>query len=124
MNDTRRELSRDRGEINITEESVYIIRKAQEHDCRVVTFGRVLLFSTQTGDAWLLDPDDGLALCLARDGVEQDYTLVDTTHDFQIHWSAQYDIRDEVFVVTTADGAVRSIIGYPTDELVRMSGPS
>ena len=36
---------------------------------RIVTIGQLILFSTETGDAWLLDKDDGLAAPLARDGV-------------------------------------------------------
>src|SRR5215831_14306986 len=35
---------------------------------RIVTIGQLLLFSTETGDAWLLDPADRLAARLARDG--------------------------------------------------------
>jgi hypothetical protein len=34
-----------------------------------VTVGPLVLFSTETGDAWLLDPADHLAARLARDGV-------------------------------------------------------
>ena len=46
----------------------YILRRAAEHDGRVVTIGQLVLFSTETGDAWLLDPSDQLAARLARDG--------------------------------------------------------
>jgi hypothetical protein len=47
----------------------YIQRRAAGHDGRVVTIGQLFLFSTETGDAWLLDPADQLAAQLARDGV-------------------------------------------------------
>ena len=46
----------------------YIQRRAAKHDGRVVTIGQLVLFSTETGDAWLLDPSDQLAARLARDG--------------------------------------------------------
>jgi hypothetical protein len=39
----------------------YIQRRAAKHDGRVVTIGQLVLFSTETGDAWLLDPSDRLA---------------------------------------------------------------
>ena len=39
-----------------------------KHDGRFVTVGPLILFSTDTGDAWLLDPADHLAARLARDG--------------------------------------------------------
>jgi len=35
------------------------------HDGHIVTFGQLVLFSTETGNAWLLDPADRLAARLA-----------------------------------------------------------
>src|SRR5260370_42014771 len=52
----------------LAEEVRYIQNKAAEHDGRVVSFGQLILFSTDTGDAWLLDVSDQLAAPLARDG--------------------------------------------------------
>lgn len=45
-----------------------IQRRAAKRDGRIVTVGQLVLFSTETGDAWLLDPSDQLAARLARDG--------------------------------------------------------
>jgi hypothetical protein len=38
---------------------------ADQHGC-IVTVGQLILFATETGDAWLLDPADRLAARLAR----------------------------------------------------------
>jgi hypothetical protein len=46
----------------------YIQRRAAEHDGRVVTIGQLTLFSTETGDACIIDRDDHLALRLACQG--------------------------------------------------------
>ena len=46
----------------------YIQRRAADRHGRVVAVGQLVLFSTETGDAWLLDPSDQLAARLARDG--------------------------------------------------------
>jgi len=46
----------------------YIQRRAADHTGRVISIGQLILFSTKTGDAWLLDPSDQLAARLARDG--------------------------------------------------------
>ncbi len=115
----RRKLSRD--QISVTGEANHIIGKAQEHDARVVTLGSIVFFSTDTGDAWMLDPEDKLALCLARDGAKQDYMILETESRFQIGWNARYDIQDDLFAVATADGRIHTIIGYPTEEIVRAS---
>src|ERR1700758_3079859 len=52
----------------LADEVRYIQRHAADHDGRIVTFGQLVLFSTETGDAWLLDSADRLAARLARDG--------------------------------------------------------
>jgi len=116
-NRNRRMLSR--AEVSVTREIAYIVGKARERDCRVVSLGNLVLFSTETGDAWMLDPEDGLALCLACDGSKQDYRVHETAANFQIEWNAQYRIEQGVFTVATRDGRVRSITGYPTEEIQR-----
>ena len=45
-----------------------IQRRAAEYDGRFVTVGGLAFFSTETGDAWILDPADHLAARVARDG--------------------------------------------------------
>jgi len=111
----QRLLSRE--EVSINREADYIIEKAQVHDSRVVGLGGLFFFSTQTGDAWLLDPADSLALCLARDGERQNFSILETPTSFQIAWQAQYHIDGETFTVATKDGSVRTIFGYPTREI-------
>src|ERR1700751_2740884 len=48
----------------------YIQRRAAEHDGRFVTIGPLALFSTETGDAWILDPSDQLAAWLPAMGTQ------------------------------------------------------
>jgi len=45
-------------DFRLAEEVRYIQRRAAEFDARFVTVGPLALFSTDTGDAWLLDPAD------------------------------------------------------------------
>src|SRR5499427_6818048 len=58
----------DGKDFRLADEVRYVQRCAARHDGRIVTIGQLILFSTETGDAWLLDKDDGLAAPLARDG--------------------------------------------------------
>ena len=111
----RRMLSR--AQLSIMGEIDYIIGKAQERDSRVVQFGNLILFSTQSGDAWMLDPGGNLALCVAQDGVRQDYSVLQTPDNFQIAWNARYRIEGDAFVAVSPDWRERSILGYPTREL-------
>lgn len=111
----QRLLSRE--EVSINREADYIIEKAQVHDRRVVGLGGLVFFSTQTGDAWILDPADSLALCLVRDGEHQNFSILETPTKFQIAWEAQYHIDGETFSVAMRDGSVRTMLGYPTREI-------
>ncbi len=106
-------------QINITREVNYIILQAQENSSRVVTLGSLVLFSTATGDAWILDPGDGLALCLVRDGEKQSFEITDTTASFAIGWNAHYRIDQNAFIVTNQSSQIRTIFGYPTREISR-----
>src|SRR5580693_5668017 len=52
--------------------------RAADYDGRIVTVGQLVLFSTETGDAWLLDPADRLAARLARDGENEPIHIEET----------------------------------------------
>ncbi|MBI2908116.1 MAG: hypothetical protein HYX92_10740 [Chloroflexi bacterium] len=106
-----------REEVSINREADYIVKKAQAYDGRVVGLGGLVFFSTHTGDAWILDPADSLALCLAQDGERQNFSILEIPTRFQIAWESRYLIEGETFVVTTTDGHARTILGYPTREI-------
>lgn len=110
----------DRSQLSIRREADYIVKRAQINDSRVVGINQLILFSTSTSDAWVLDPVDGLALCLARDGERQDYTIIETDLNFSIEWNAQYRIEGRTFIVFDESGQRRTILGYPTDEIMKL----
>jgi hypothetical protein len=45
----------DGASFRLADEVRYIQRRVAEHDGRVVTIGQLTLFSTETGDAWIID---------------------------------------------------------------------
>ncbi len=79
--ETQRQFVR-RDQVSITGEADYIIGRARENDAHVVVFGPLVFFSTETGDAWMLDPDDNLTLCLAQGGEVQPFTITETATNF------------------------------------------
>ena len=96
----------------------YIQRRAAYYDGRIVTLGQLILFSTKTGDAWLLDPADRLAARLARDGESEPIPIEETDTTFAIGWKGSYRIDGPAFVYSDHDtGRVTTILGYPIDEL-------
>ena len=91
----------------------YIQRRAADHDGRIVSIGQLILFSTDTGDAWLLDPADRLAARLARDGESEAIEIEETDTMFVIGWKGRYRIQGPAFVFADNDGGrVTTILGY------------
>jgi hypothetical protein len=104
----------------LADEVRYIQNKAAEHDGRVVTLGQLILFSTDTGDAWLLDVTDQLAARLARDGDPEPIHLEETDTSFAIGWKGRYHIEGPAFIYIDRDtGRVTTILGYPTQTIAR-----
>jgi hypothetical protein len=104
----------------LAEEVRYVQNKAAEHDGRVITLGQLILFSTDTGDAWLLDVADQLAAPLARDGDPEPLHLEETDTSFAIGWKGHYRIEGAAFIYTDRDSRrVRAILGYPTQKIAR-----
>jgi len=103
----------------LADEILYIQRRAAEHDGRFVTVGSLALFSTDTGDAWLLDPEDHLAARLARDGDPEEVYFEATDTRFAIGWKGKYRINGDAFIYIDRDsGRIVTILGYPIHRTV------
>jgi len=110
----------DGARFRLADEVRYIQRRAAGHDGRVVIIGQLTLFSSATGDAWLLDRDDHLALRLARQGDAERFHIEETDTSFAIDWKGHYRIKGAAFVYTDRDtGRTTTILGYPTDKLAQ-----
>ena len=102
----------------LADEVRYIQRQAANQHGRIVTVGQLILFSTETGDAWLLDPADRLATRLARDGESEPIHIEESDTTFAIGWKGRYRIDGPACVYSDHDtGRVATILGYPTDKL-------
>ena len=108
-------------DFRLAEEIDYIRSRAAERDGRLVTVGPLVLFSTDTGDAWLLDPADHLAARLARDRDPEELYFEETETRFAIGWKGNYQISGDTFVFIDRDTArVTTILGYPTRRLSQL----
>ena len=98
-----------------------IQHRAAEHDARIVAVGPLVLFSTDTGDAWILDPADQLAARLAYDGDPIPLDIEETNTNYSIGWQGRYRIDANVFIYEdNKSRRLSSITGYPTRLLLRM----
>jgi hypothetical protein len=76
----------------------YIVARAAQFDSRVYTLGQLVFFSTSSGGAWMLDPEDGLALKLAEAGDRKPVKIVETARRYVIEWTASYGLDGDAFV--------------------------
>jgi hypothetical protein len=105
----------------LAKEVAYIQRRAAAHDESFVTVGPLALFSTATGDAWLLDPSDRLAAPLARNGDPESIYIEESNTNFAIGWKGHYRLEGPTFVYTDRDSRrVRAILGYPIEQIAQL----
>jgi len=104
----------DGAHFRLRDEVRHVQKRAAANDSRVITLPQLLLFSTETGDAWLLDPVDHLAVPVAQEGDPLPVHIEETDKTFAIEWMGTYQIDGPAFVYTENSGRVRTILGYPT----------
>jgi hypothetical protein len=101
-----------------------VLRAAREGIEKIIMTGPealsipLVLFACR-GDAWLLDPDEQMALCLMFGGQQQDRTFNDRGPEIEIAWDGAYAFDGQAFTVTTEHALIgtRTIMGYPLAEL-------
>jgi hypothetical protein len=79
----------------------------------------LILFSTADGDAWLLDPESEMAMCLAWHGQRHPHKIIDRGSQYHVDWHGSFRLHGDSFVCDTTlpDIGRRSIFGYPIDKL-------
>src|SRR6266542_484709 len=93
--------------LRLADEVRYIQQCAADHDGRGVTVGQLVLFSTETGDAWL-----------HRNGDPEPIHIEENDTTFAIGWKGRYRIVGPAFIYGDHDtGQLSTILGYPTHQL-------
>lgn len=107
-----------RGEdLSVRDEARYIVKSARRGEAKVVTLGKLVFFSTAEGDAWVLDPEDNLALRLAELREPLRYRIMETATTFAVEWNAQYALTERGFAVQDTDGKVTVFPTYPVQHI-------
>ncbi len=104
--------------VDINREVAYIVGRAGHGEARFVSFGSLVLFSTPGGDAWMLDPEEGLALRLARDGSPLPVRIEETEEAFAVSWDGRFRIEGDVFLAADQAGLVAAFEDYPITSIL------
>lgn len=109
----------DPATLSFTSEVEYIIGCALEGSSTMVRLKSCILFSTEDGDAWLLDADDNRALCLLWHGERQPAKIIEDEKTFYVEYDAVFDISGPAFRVSSDNPKIRqrTILGYPAQDL-------
>jgi mevalonate kinase len=111
----------DSKSFRLADEIRYIQKRAAAHDSRIVTIGQLVLFSSESGDAWMLDPSEHLAVRVASDGHPEPIHIEDSETTFTVAWTGEYAIMGPAFLYTDRDSRrVTTLLGYPTRKLAQM----
>lgn len=107
-------------EVNIIWRVNYIINSASNREDKVVSDLGLVLFSTKTGDAWIIDPTNGLSLCLMKNGEKQDFNISESDSDINIEWNSKYTIVDDEFIIYSQTGQFNTILDYPINKIQKI----
>lgn len=81
--------------------------------------GNFIFFSTETGEAWMLDYRKDCALRLAEKNEMTSYTILESKDRFQIEWKERFRIEGALFIASR-QGKETVFANYPIDALTRL----
>jgi hypothetical protein len=111
--------------LHLAKEVRSIQHRAAEHDGRIARIGPLVFFSTDTGDAWMLEPADQLAARLAVGGDPMPVHIEETETTYVIGWQGRYQIDGETFIYEDNQSRrINAIRGYPVKQLLRVISES
>jgi hypothetical protein len=107
-------------ETGYTAEAELVQRRAQRHEPSVIRRGQIIFFSTESGDAWVLDAKGGEAACLAREGALDPIPIEESATRFGVAWQGRYRFEGNLFIVAAESGGESVMPGYPAKEIQRL----
>jgi hypothetical protein len=108
--------------VNFQKEVDYILGLAASGRSHAVALDQCVLFSTEDGDAWVLDACDGVALCLSWRGERQDFLIEENAERFFVGYDTKFMLQSNAFSVRSDNPKIasRTILGYPAAELAEL----
>ena len=112
---------RSRESLHLAKEVRSIQHRAADNDSRIVSIGPLVFFSTESGDAWILEPAGQLATRLAVGGDPLPVLIEETETNYSVGWQGRYRIDGDTFVYQDNNSRrLTAIAGYPLRLLVRV----
>ncbi len=87
-------------QITVTDEINRLQKLAMAKEEVLKVIGVFIFFSTQDGDAWVLELTDMDALLVAKAGKKVDIEIDESSETIEINWSHRFAIKDKKFTTT------------------------
>jgi hypothetical protein len=98
-----------------------IVQQAAHGVSHIIELGSLVMFSTDTGDAWLLEPAGGVAVMLAEAGERLPARIYESGTTFAVEWTHSYGVSDDTFMVSEREsGKTRTYLDYQPALLARI----
>ncbi len=105
--------------ISLNMEVEKLQEKAAKKEKFVHALGVFILFSTESGDGWLLEITDMDAIQVATNGKKIEFEIDEHPDTIEINWPYQFTIKNKKFVTTAyADNETRVWDDYPSHRIV------
>ena len=102
-------------QVSLQNEINAIQKMASKSKFKVRELGVFILFSTEKGDAWLLEVTESDALQLAAEREIMTVDLEENPETIEIHWTHTFEVKNKQFIITDyKDKKVETIENYPT----------
>ena len=106
------------GQLSLTGEVKKIQQAAVTGKSEVRAIGVFVLFSSNAGDAWLLELTDMDALLVAKGGKTLDVDIVESPETLEVNWSHRFAVKDKQLHVTAyADKKEEVLVGCPAHSI-------
>jgi hypothetical protein len=101
-------------QVSVREEVAKIREAALRREAKIMHLGVFVLFSTETGDAWLLELTDMDGVQVANQGKGIELEIEENADTIEINWSHRFTVEDRKFVATSyKDQSVITHDQYP-----------
>lgn len=127
MNKRKLQRSKKKKQVKQQQDNDRIVNTAAESTARAATqgeatlncLGNFIFFSTESGEAWMLDYRKNCALRLAEKNEIAPYTILESKERFQVEWKERFRIEGDLFIASR-QGKETAFHNYPIDALTRL----
>ena len=103
--------------VDYAAEAKLVQQRASLGQPSAIRIGLIVLFSTATRDAWMIEVQTGSAARLACAGEIRPIPIEETSGKFEIAWDSRHRLDDDNFTVIENDGNTETFSGYPVAQI-------